>query len=179
MLVNCLWQHSNPTHVAIATVRNASKAPGCGHIVQPFPSASNTKGKKQDQHSTEVSPEHWTETSPRKSIIGFRNCKAPLHVTTEPALSEPIRTFQMMTTRPGTSEPVTDFRTHPHVTTEPSSHEPVRNFRVVTRETSSIGPMRTFGTLTTRRRSHLPLNPSEFSGAHHQTSSTAELTEVV
>ena len=73
------------------------------------------------------SPEPWTETSPRRSIRGFKNCKTPLHVATEPALSEPIRTFQTTTTKPASTQPITDFRTHPHVTMEPTSLNPTEN----------------------------------------------------
>ena len=42
--------------VAAATVTTLPKTPGCGHNVHPLTSASD-EGKKQKQHSTEVSPE--------------------------------------------------------------------------------------------------------------------------
>ena len=109
---NCQRQHSNhqscsnhdspqrfPRHLAVATLYNLSRV-------------QVTRRKKQKQHSAEVSPDPWTERSPRRSIRDFGN-----------------------------------YRSHK--------------------------------TLSTRRRSQLPLNPSGPSGTYHQTNSPAEFTEVV
>ena len=124
--------------------------------------------------------EHPTDVSDDDDGIGYivnPSQSSKLIPRDDGAISfEPIRNLSTVTTKPVSNNPskctATNWSTHSRENHQPlqdlSTRQRIKDLGTVTTEPTCINPSRPSGHLSTRRRSHLPNNPSGISG-HHPT----------